>query len=64
MTDEEFKELIKEIEKASDKFGGFSTDTTFCSIREALLEYFNVNVTTFHMRSEKNGRSLQLEIFA
>jgi len=63
MKDEEFKQLVKEIQKSSDKFWWPSADTTFCSIRKALHQHFKMDATSLYASSKKNGKLLELEIF-
>jgi hypothetical protein len=63
-TDREIKELGKQIGGLGKKFGSFTEGMALPSMEMLLREKFNMEVISPSIRVRKNGKELQLDVFA
>ncbi len=63
-TDNQLKELGKQIGGLGDKFGSFTEGMAFPSLEKMLRERFGMDVIGTRIKSRKNGRIMELDVFA
>jgi len=63
-TDKQLKELGQQIGGLGRKFGSFTEGMAFPSMKRILRERFGMNIIAPNVQVRKNGKSLELDVFA
>jgi hypothetical protein len=63
-TNKKLQELGEQIGGLGEKFGGFTEGMAFPSMEKILRERFKMDVISVNVKSQKNGRLMELDVLA